>query len=122
MASTLNDNLAQYGINLMGAMERMDNNIDLYKKLALKYLNNANYSELIAAMEVKDFDTGYRTAHSLKGVAGNLSFDNLFSIASIISDALYQGEYQAAEREMPELAKAQEKVMAGLAKWQAGEF
>ncbi len=114
--------LAAYGIDTTDAMDRMDDDADLYKKLALKYLNNTNFVDLTAAMEVKDYDTAYNAAHTLKGVAGNLSFTKLYHIASSVCEALRQGESQAAETMMPDLKAAHEKVVEGLEKWQDGEL
>lgn len=117
MANDLNALLAPYGIDYVDAMDRMDDDVDLYRSLALKYLDNTKYADLVAAMEVKDFDEGYKAAHSLKGVSGNLSFVELFKVSAAMSEALFQGEYQAAEKMLPDLASAHEKVIEGLTKW-----
>ncbi len=114
--------LAAYGIDTVDAMDRMDDDASLYERLALKYLSNTNYFDLVAAMEVKDYDSAYNAAHTLKGVAGNLSFAKLYQVASTICEALRQGEYQAAETMMPDVKAAHEKVIEGLEKWQNGEL
>lgn len=120
MADDLNTKLASYGIDYEDAMDRMDNDGDLYKTLALKYLDNAKYADLVAALEVKDFDEAYKAAHSIKGVAGNLSFARLFDVSSAMSEALFQGEYQAAEGMLGDLKAANEKVIEGLVAWSDG--
>ncbi|MCI9129085.1 MAG: Hpt domain-containing protein [Eggerthellaceae bacterium] len=122
MDETLASKLAEYGIDLPDAMERMDGDEALFKRLALKYLNNTNYVDYVAAMEAKDYDSAYTAAHTLKGVSGNLSFANLFKVASATSEALHQGEYQAAQEMMPDLKAAHDKVIEGLVAWQEGEF
>lgn len=120
MTDGLADKLANYGIDYADAMDRMDDDVDLYKMLALKYLKSSNYADLAAAMEVKDFDAAYKAAHSLKGVSGNLSFKNLFDAAAAMSTALFQGEYQAAEQILPDVTAANEKVIEGLTAWSDG--
>lgn len=120
MSEDLNTALAQYGIDYVDAMERMDNDAELYKMLALKYLNNTKYAELVAALEVQDFDEAYKAAHSLKGVAGNLSFAKLFDVAAAMSEALFKGEYQAAEKMLGDLTRENDKVVEGLTKWSDG--
>ena len=122
MSDTLSAELAAYGIDYPDAMDRMGDNADLYKRLAFKYLDDSNFVDLVAAMDVKDFDAAYKAAHSLKGVAGNLSFAELYKIATTESDALHQGESQAAEKLLPDLKAAHEKVLTGLEKWQNGEL
>lgn len=120
MADMLANKLAEYGIDYPDAMERMGDNADLYKKLALKYLQNDCMANLVAAMEVKDFDAAYKAAHTLKGASGNLSFNSLFNIVAAQSDALYQGEYEAAEGMMSDAQAAHDKVIEGLTKWEDG--
>lgn len=110
----LTEQLAPYGIDYTDAMDRFDGNADLYKKLALKYANDEHYAGLVAAMEVKDYDEGYKQAHGLKGVAGNLSFRDLYNEAAIISDALKEGEMYGAEQHMGALGEAQKKAIEGL--------
>ncbi len=118
MNDELTAKLAPYGIDYVDAMDRMGGDEAIYKKLAMKYLNNTNYVDLVAAMEAKNYDDAYEAAHTLKGVSGNLSFTDLFKIAAAISNALYQGEYQAAEGMMADVKKEHEKVLDGLVKWQ----
>lgn len=120
--SDLTAQLAPYGIDYEDAMERMGGSEDFYKQLAMKYLNDSNFVDLVAAMEMKDFDAGYKAAHALKGVSGNLSFPDLFKASAAVSDALFQGEYQAAEEMMPVVKKAHETVLEGLTKWSDGEI
>ena len=99
--------LAPYGIDYDEAMERMGGSIDFFKQLAMKYLNDTQ---------------AYEAAHTLKGVSGNLSMTTLYKAATAVSDALFQGEYQAAEALMPQVKAAHEKAVEGLEKWQNDEL
>ena len=47
MAEDMNTKLAPYGIDYLDAMDRMDNDGDLYKMLALKYLDKSKYTDLV---------------------------------------------------------------------------
>lgn len=120
--ANLTEQLAPYGIDYADAMERVGGSADFYKKLAMKYLNDSNYVNLVAAMDAKDYDEAYKAAHALKGVSGNLSFPTLFKAAAAASDALFEGEPQAAAELMPEIKAAHEKALEGLLKWQDGEI
>ena len=113
MTATLADKLAPYGIDYVDAMDRFGDNAELYERLALKYLDDAHLVALQAAMEAKDYSEGYSQAHALKGVAGNLSFKDLFQCAALVSDALYAGEYEAAAEHMPEVLRTQNLVIQG---------
>ena len=103
MTAQLADKLRPFGIDYVDAMDRFGDNAELYERLALKYLDDGHLVALQAAMEAKDYSEGYSQAHALKGVAGNLSFKDLYDCATLVSDALYAGEYDAAEKHLPEV-------------------
>ena len=102
------------------AMDRFGDNAELYERLALKYLDDGHLVALQAAMEAKDYSEGYSQAHALKGVAGNLSFKDLYECAALVSDALYAGEYEAAAKHLPEVERAHALVIEGLEDWRDG--
>ena len=118
----LNEELSKYGIDYVEAMDRLDGNADFYKQLALKYLDNDQYEALVAALDVKDYDEAGKAAHALKGVAGNLSFANLYKAATAMNNALAEGEYDASKVLLPDVTKANEDVLAGLEAWSNGEL
>lgn len=120
MTATLADKLAPFGIDYVDAMDRFGDNAELYERLALKYLDDGHLVALQAAMEAKDYSEGYSQAHALKGVAGNLSFKDLFQCAALVSDALYAGEYEAAAGHMPEVERTHALVIQGLEAWKDG--
>lgn len=108
------ENIASYGIDYDDAMDRFGGNVDLYKRLALKYLDDAHFAGCVAAMTVGDYDQAYREAHSLKGVAGNLSFSHLYDVASMICKDLREGEPVSASRLLPDLEAAHQRIREGL--------
>ena len=90
MTAQIADKLRPFGIDYVDAMDRFGDNAELYERLALKYLDDGNLVALQAAMEAKDYSEGYSQAHALKGVAGNLSFKDLYECAALVSDACAQ--------------------------------
>ena len=78
MTAQIADKLRPFGIDYVDAMDRFGDNAELYERLALKYLDDGHLVALQAAMEAKDYSEGYSQAHALKGVAGNLSFKDLY--------------------------------------------
>ena len=120
MTAQLADKLRPFGIDYVDAMDRFGDNAELYERLALKYLDDGHLVALQAAMEAKDYSEGYSQAHALKGVAGNLSFKDLYECAALVSDALYAGEYEAAAKHLPEVERAHKLVIEGLEAWRDG--
>lgn len=105
-SAALAEKLAGYGIDIADAMERMLDNAELYKKLAMHYFDDTNYEALVADMKVGDYETAYTYAHTLKGASGNLSFKELHELATQICDALSSSDAETAHALMDPLGKA----------------
>ncbi|WP_172136558.1 Hpt domain-containing protein [Adlercreutzia sp. ZJ473] len=114
MTADLASKLAPFGIDYADAIDRYDGNAALYERLAVKYLSDTRFTSLVAALEVDDFDEAYRQAHTLKGVAGNLSLSDLYHTAAFISDALKNGEPELAKSRLPQLEQAHRQATKGL--------
>lgn len=106
----LKDLSEESGINHAEAMERFGGNEALYLRLASKFLNDPHFAGLEGALEQGDLEAAQREAHSLKGVAGNLSFDTLFQAACGMNDALRAGDEATARALMPKAREAYERV------------
>lgn len=117
-SAALAEKLAGYGIDIADAMERMLDNAELYKKLAMHYFDDTNYEALVADMKVGDYETACTHAHTLKGASGNLSFGTLHELATQICDALSSGDAETAHELMDPLGKAHLQVCKGLMFWQ----
>lgn len=79
--------LARYGIDYAEAMERFCGNESLFARIA---------------------------AHSLKGVAGNLSFVRLYDLAARVTDALRANDIDSARTLMPDLRESHVAVLEAL--------
>lgn len=98
--------LARYGIDYAEAMERFCGNESLFARIAVKYLDDPHVDALEAAMASGDAAAAEREAHSLKGVAGNLSFVRLYDLAARVTDALPRQRYR--QRTHPHARPARE--------------
>ena len=63
----------------------------MVRKFARMYAGDTSCDELVRAVEAKDWQTAFRAAHTLKGVALNLDFGNLYRAATALSEALLGG-------------------------------
>lgn len=116
-SANIADALAVYGINYADAMDRMLNNGALYQQLAQHYTSDQNYLSLIEDMKAGDYETAYKHAHTLKGVAGNLSFTQLHQLAAQICEALVDNDIDTAQSLLGDLSVAHDRVHEGLAFW-----
>lgn len=103
--------LARYGIDYAEAMERFCGNESLF---AVKYLDDPHVDALEAAMASGDAAAAEREAHSLKGVAGNLSFVRLYDLAAGVTDALRADDIEQARALMPDLRESHVAVLEAL--------
>ena len=101
--------LARYGIDYAEAMERFCGNESLFARIAVKYLDDPHVDALEAAMA--SGDAAEREAHSLKGVAGNLSFVRLYDLAARVTDALRANDIDSARTLMPDLRESHVAVL-----------
>ena len=68
--------LEQLNIDTKTLLERFSGNTALLERFILKFPQDKTFESLCTAVEVLDYDNMERTAHTLKGIAANLSFDN----------------------------------------------
>ena len=60
----------------------------LVEKFVRKFLDDQSYAELNASLAAGNHDVAFRAAHTLKGVAANLSFTKLRASASELTELL----------------------------------
>lgn len=85
---TLQEFASATGMDLDGTKARFANMEPLVKKFLRKFPADPSFRELSAAVEAGDYPTIERAAHTLKGVAGNLGFTELFDVNQKIVDAV----------------------------------
>lgn len=108
------DLLTRNGIDYDEAMDRFEHNAALYERLALKFLNDPHFDALELALSSEDAAVAYQEAHSLKGVAGNLSFGDLHKAVGRVTDALRTGDLPAARALMEPARRSYASVIVAL--------
>ena len=66
-------------INEEDGKKRVMNNGKLYAKLLTKFKTDTNLNDLIAFAGVQDWEKAQGAAHTIKGIAANLSLTELFN-------------------------------------------
>ncbi len=72
------DKLRELGVKPEEGLERCLNNENFYLNLVGKALDNDSVESLDALLKNGDLEEGFKIAHSLKGVYGNLSLTPLY--------------------------------------------
>lgn len=65
-------------IDMEDGLKRVMNNKKLYRRLLLKFKSDTDLQALTAAVAAGDYEKAEIEAHTIKGIAGNLSFTELF--------------------------------------------
>jgi len=78
------------GIDVTAGVQRVGGNRNLYRKILLKFRSSQAdaVSRIQAAFTDGDWERATRDAHTLKGVAGNISANGLQAVASDLESAL----------------------------------
>ena len=72
------DDFSQYPIiNIDDGLARVANKKALYARLLGTFINNPRENEIMGAVENKDLEAAVMAAHTVKGVAANLSLSRL---------------------------------------------
>lgn len=106
------DALVAHGVDYHGGIDRFGGNVALFEKFIFRYLDDTHYDHLVEALDAGDIEEGFRIAHTLKGVVGNLSFASYFSALDPLTEALRAGDADEARTYMPQVAKAHDETVA----------
>lgn len=112
MEESRREKLLQAGVNIESAMERFIGNEELLVRFLKKFPDDPNYGQLKDAMSSKNYQDAFTAAHTMKGLCGNLSLNDLFEIVSRETECLRHGQHDEAEEIFPELTAEYEKVVA----------
>lgn len=67
-------------------------------RIAVMFLDEDCYGQLVKSMADKDYDRAFMAAHTLKGVCQNMAFIRLYESSSMITEALREKDFGFAER------------------------
>lgn len=62
-----------------------------------RFMEDKTYMMLEAAMNARELEEAFRTAHMLKGVCSNLGFGRLQNAASELTEVLRKGTFEGSE-------------------------
>jgi len=81
-------------LDFADGVKRVMNNAKLYSRLLTKFRNETKLDDLEAALAAGDMETAQGCAHTIKGVAANLSLTELFKQSLEIETQIKAGAVQ----------------------------
>ncbi len=106
--------LTDGGIDVNEALGRFMGNERLLEKFLKKFADDENYEKLKAAVSEGDAEMMLTASHTLKGVCGNLSMTELFTLFDRQVKELRAGNTEGAKALMNEIDDAYTKVMSAV--------
>lgn len=98
--------LQSVGIDVQEVLDRMMGNEALLERLLGKFLEDVNCERIVEATEARNGEAAINAAHTLKGVAGNLSIKPVYHLAARQCELLRLGQWEQAQAQFPELEEA----------------
>lgn len=92
-------------INIDEAMIRFAGRYDLMERFLKRFPEDKNFSMLVEAFEKDDAENALRASHTLKGLCGNLSMDEMRELFAEQVELLRADEYEKAKALMPEITE-----------------
>lgn len=104
------------GIDVDGALLRINGNKKLYRKMLVKfYQNNINMqSEIQRALDVGDTSLAERLVHTIRGVGGTIGANELAAIAEPIEEDLRKGKKEISKNSMEVFSRVLEDTLTTL--------
>lgn len=84
------------------------------RKFLLRYSDDPSYTQLQTAVAQADWMAAFRAAHTIKGIAQNLSLGQLYRTAAALTDALRDGQELRDWELLKAVEEAQSEVLAAL--------
>ncbi|MCL2044310.1 MAG: Hpt domain-containing protein [Treponema sp.] len=86
-------------LNFDEGVKRVMNNAKLYVRLLTKFKDGTKLDNLEAALEAGDLEKAQTEAHTIKGVAANLSLTELFNQSLELETQIKAGAVQSGQME-----------------------
>lgn len=106
--------LESVGILWPEALDRFLNNEPLLLRMLKRFSQEESFAQLCRALNDGDVSAAFAAAHSLKGVAGNLSIQPLYLLASEMTETLRAGHLQEATAQLPILQEQYNQTVQAL--------
>ena len=109
--------LMNVGINTDNALKRFMGNETFYKRMLSKFLDDDNFLKLTKAVSCGNTKEALISAHTLKGISGNLSMERLYVLFSKQVELMRNEKWNEAFQMMPEITENYHNVTTTLKKW-----
>lgn len=108
------EKLAALGSDIKDGLNRFMENESLYVRCLQKFPPQVEQCTLHSDLAEKNYEAAIKSAHTMKGLTGNLSLTPLYIRYSEIVTRLRAGETQGVETVGAEIAQLEEQICAAI--------
>lgn len=105
------EDFIEAGIDYDSAMNLFMGKQEIFERFLTKFKNDESYSKIKDAIADNDCEAAFKAAHTLKGVAGNLSFKDLAKAASDITEEFRAGNFEGGLQYIDELDAQYKRIL-----------
>ncbi|MEG1641912.1 MAG: Hpt domain-containing protein [Synergistaceae bacterium] len=106
------DILLKNKIDVPQALERFAHNEAMYQKYLLRFEEDKSFKNLETAIKDKEYYLAFQAAHTLKGIAGNLSLTPLYEkMCDLVTYLRDSSDIQKAELIFPQVCELYEQTV-----------
>ncbi len=111
------DNLIKAGIDMESLLKRLMGNASLVSVFIKKFLQDKTFEELKTAFLNNDIKQAEFKSHTLKGMCGNLSINELYELFSEQTNLIRSNEFEKAQNMMPYITDLYNKTIFQMTLW-----
>jgi len=108
----LQEAIKEMNIDYDTAVNRFGGSEALYQKFLKRFLDDNTYYELEQAWEKQNYEEIEKKAHTLKGVAGNLNLDKLFSVSNDLVQKIRNKQYENLDESYQQIQEEYKNIRA----------
>lgn len=109
--------LTKAGVNIDTLLQRLMGNDSLIRVFIKKFTEDRTILALRAAFADKDMKAAEMASHTLKGICGNLSLEELYALFTHQTDLIRSGEYEKAEEMMASIESKYSSAIVLMKEW-----
>ncbi len=109
--------LTKAGIDTESFLKRLMGNEALVRVFIKKFADDTTFSELKAALDDNDMKLAEMNSHTLKGMCGNMSLEELYGLFTEQVNYIRSGEFDKAKDMMDALSEKYCRTISYMKEW-----
>ncbi|MEG1799340.1 MAG: Hpt domain-containing protein [Synergistaceae bacterium] len=109
---SLYEKLIAWGADVKKARERLLEDDELYVNCLKDFAADRNFELLRVAVSEERWRDAFEYAHAIKGVAGNLGLEPIFSLSSQIAEPLRSGRHEGIKDKTDDMQKLEREYIS----------